>query len=205
MEEERAESPVYAFSKLEASRHTFKFEPEGQVSGRTLESRQEYSPTEKSPLKVSKILRDKLFLTPDIAAVKPCSCPQVMVVDDGFNLLTIETLLKSLNVSYESALSGVECLKRFQQSVKCQKKCKRYGLIFMDGNMPIKDGLATTRELISWNDRLSITWKLRIVGCTAYVSEEKAQEFEDAGALEHLTKPLNKSDLIKVLEKYKII
>ena len=205
-EEEKNEMQVYVFNKFEASRHTSMLGTEGFTPLGTFELGRTTQP-DATPGRTPDSKHKKTFFSSQKSlGAQGCGCPKVMVVDDdGFNVLTIETLLKSLNVSSESALSGVECLKRIQEAERCQKRCKRFGLILMDGNMPIKDGLTTTRELIDWNAGLNRPWTLKIVGCTAYESPEKAQEFIDAGAIEHLTKPLNKSALIEVLEKYKII
>lgn len=135
-----------------------------------------------------------------------CSCPKVMVVDDdAFNVLTLNTMLSSMGVTFESALSGIECLKILTNASKCCHDCLRFSLIIMDGNMPVKDGFQTTKELLEWNATSSNPWVINIIGCTAYCVKEKWQEFIDAGAIEHLIKPLNKIDLEKLLLKYDII
>ena len=135
-----------------------------------------------------------------------CGCPPVLVVDDdAFNVLTMQTLLKSLDVPSEMAHSGVECIKKIQTATRCSKRCKRFSLILLDGNMPLKDGFTTARELIQWNSSIEMPWNMTIVGCTAYTEKQRWKEFLDAGAIEHVTKPLSKSDLEKVLKKCFII
>ena len=145
----------------------------------------------------------KEFLLSSTKERGACRCPQVMIVDDdGFNVFTLETLLTSLRVSFESALSGIQCIKIIKSARKCCMGCRRFKVILLDGNMPIKNGVETLKELITWNKGLDSPWDMKVLGCTAYTSKEKSQEFLDAGAVEHLIKPLNKVDLERVLNKY---
>ena len=136
----------------------------------------------------------------------PCQCPKVMIVDDdGFNILTLETMLKSLDIESDTALSGTECLKKISQAEKCSPNCGRFSLILMDRNMPMKDGIQTTDELLAWNASIANKWDIVIVGCTAHNEKEKQDEFLNAGALETLQKPLVKADLVKLIARYKCI
>ena len=135
-----------------------------------------------------------------------CECPKIMVVDDdGFNILTIETMLKSLDIKSDTATSGVECLRKISQAEKCSPNCRKFGLILMDRNMPMKDGIQTTKELLAWNASIPDKWNIVIVGCTAYNEKEKQDEFLNAGALETLQKPLVKADLVKLIARYKYL
>lgn len=132
-----------------------------------------------------------------------CTCPKVLIVDDDcFNVLTLKTMLTSLNILSESALSGVECLEKLKDALKCGSDCARFSIIIMDGNMPLKDGYETTKELLLWNKQQEDPWKITVVGCTAYCSKTKSEAFMHAGALEHISKPLNKSELSKIIKKY---
>ena len=137
---------------------------------------------------------------------KECQCSPVMIVDDdGFNVLTLATMLQSLGVSHDSAFSGVECLDKIKNAMKCGPHCRRFRVVLMDGNMPLKDGFQTTKELLDWNNQLEDPWEMYCIGCTAYTGGEKWQEFKDAGAMENITKPLSKEDLIRVVHKYNIL
>ena len=135
-----------------------------------------------------------------------CQCSPVLIVDDDcFNVLTLATMLKSLGVSHGTAYSGIECLEKFKTAAKCSPSCQKFRLVLMDGNMPLKDGFQTTRELMDWNEHLDDPWEIYCIGCTAYTGGEKWQEFKDAGAVENITKPLSKDDLARLVKKYSIL
>ena len=80
-----------------------------------------------------------------------------------------------------------------------------YRLVLMDGNMPLKDGFQTTRELLDWNRQLEKSWEIYCIGCTAYAGGEKWQQFRDAGAVETITKPLARDELVMLVQKYNIL
>ena len=148
----------------------------------------------------------ELSIIEAIEKKRNCQCPQVLIVDDDcFNVLTLATMLKSLGVSHDTAYSGIECLEKIKNAAKCSPSCQRFKAVLMDGNMPLKDGFQTTRELIDWNKRLDDPWEIYCIGCTAYTGGEKWQEFKDAGAVENITKPLSKDDLVRLVQKYNIM
>ena len=151
-------------------------------------------------------LRTGLTLTEGFEKKKECQCPPVLIVDDDcFNILTLATMLRSLGVSHGAAYSGIECLEKFKTATKCGPNCQMYRLVLMDGNMPLKDGFQTTRELLDWNRQLEKSWEIYCIGCTAYAGGEKWQQFRDAGAVENITKPLSKEDLVTLVQKYSIL
>ena len=151
-------------------------------------------------------LRTGLTLTEGFEKKKECQCPPVLIVDDDcFNILTLATMLRSLGVSHGAAYSGIECLEKFKTATKCGPNCQMYRLVLMDGNMPLKDGFQTTRELLDWNRQLEKSWEIYCIGCTAYAGGEKWQQFRDAGAVETITKPLARDELVMLVQKYNIL
>ena len=184
LEEENNPSSVYEFQKKDTKLDTIN--SDWKEDGKYRSSEKKY--TAKKNL--------------GLCVLPSCECPQVMIVDDdAFNVLTLQTLLSSLQIKCEAAHSGIECLKTIQSTTRCSERCTRFQLILMDGNMPLKDGYTTARELVEWNCTLEDPWNLNIVGCTAYTEKEKWNEFIEAGAIEHVSKPLNKSDLERVLRR----
>lgn len=192
LEEENALPLVYAFSKKDT-----------RLNGALSIDWQRSDSSEKTlELETKPILNNRRAHVSDIS----CGCPRVLVVDDdAFNVLTMQTLLNAMQVTSETAHSGIECIKTIQSAEKCCKRCRRFTLVLLDGNMPMKDGFTTARELVEWNTGLGAPWKMNIVGCTAYTEKTKWKEFLDAGAIEHVTKPLNKADLERILKKCQII
>jgi len=126
---------------------------------------------------------------------------KVLIIDDEvFNVLIIETFCKSLGVSTERAFNGKEALEK----VKEQGRDSRFKLILTDINMPIMDGYETTTELRNLMDEGLIP-DTRIVGVTAYVSKEKIDKCYKVGMDDVLNKPLEKESLLHILKKYGIV
>ena len=68
---------------------------------------------------------------------------RILIVDDDvFNLMSLEMILKSLNLSCDKAFHGHEALEklRIRAEKSCADNCRQYGLIIMDCNMPIMNG-----------------------------------------------------------------
>ena len=127
--------------------------------------------------------------------------PRILVVDDdGFNIHTIETVLGSLGFQCDTAFNGkiaLECIDKRSHEVCCEN-CRGYDLILMDFNMPVMDGLEATRLIRSkisdkeWRETV-------IVGCTAYVGEEKKKEGLDSGMNDCINKPVTKVKIEKIV------
>jgi CheY-like chemotaxis protein len=145
---------------------------------------------------------------------KPCKCPEIMIVDDnGYNLLVLRVLIESLGLKVDSANSGKEAitlvenrLKSFADS-KC--KCKIYKVIFMDLDMPEKDGIETTQEINELLLPKLTPEKERstsIIACTAFSEMEFGEKCSEAGMHGYINKPVKKdlleSTLIKFINKY---
>ena len=80
----------------------------------------------------------------DTESSRDCMCKPILVADDNdFNLFTFKEIMKSNQLEADGAINGLEALELFKKSLKC---CP-YKIIFMDVNMPIMDGLESTRQI----------------------------------------------------------
>lgn len=76
-----------------------------------------------------------------------CGCLKILIVDDNtFNLYALEKLLNSYQYKVEKAESGFAAIEKVQFKLKAEC-CKFYPLIFMDIDMPTKDGYQTCKEI----------------------------------------------------------
>ncbi|CAK79834.1 unnamed protein product (macronuclear) [Paramecium tetraurelia] len=136
--------------------------------------------------------------------VFPQCCHYLIVDDDCFNGYAFKRILMGLQSKYalsfqqfdvEYVSSGKDSLSKIQEK-KCNKECQGYKLIFMDVEMPVMNGMQTTKQLLNINP------KQLIVGCSGYSDVQEKQKCLEAGMVDYLTKPVMEKDLIQILQKY---
>ena len=123
----------------------------------------------------------------------------ILVVDDNyFNIMIAKNLIESSGYQVETALSGQETVEKFEDSVH---KGPSFVCILMDCQMPLMDGFETTKVL----KKIMVTEKIKsvpIIALTASLDKSTVQKCYDSGMVEHLSKPLIKEDLLRVLAKF---
>ncbi|WP_414541923.1 response regulator [Nostoc sp. CCY0012] len=115
---------------------------------------------------------------------------KILLAED--NLVNQKVALKQLqNLGYEAdiAANGQEVLQLLE--------AVPYDLIFMDCQMPILDGLETTKQIRRCSHRQPV-----IIAMTANAMKEDQQSCLDAGMNDYLSKPVNKDKLASVLEHW---
>jgi signal transduction histidine kinase len=117
----------------------------------------------------------------------------LLVEDAPDNVLLFQTFIKKTGCLIDVAHNGLEAVERFKSGF--------YDLVVMDIQMPVMDGYVATKTIRDWEveNRRSRT---PIVALTAYVMEEEVEKAFSVGCDQHLTKPIKKSVLIKLLHGY---
>ncbi|MEA1982440.1 MAG: FIST N-terminal domain-containing protein [Campylobacterota bacterium] len=110
--------------------------------------------------------------------------------DNGTNQMLISLLLEERGIDYTIANNGQEALEYIS------KDNDKYDLIFMDINMPILDGISTTKLLREKN------YTKPIVSLSANVIESDILSFKEAGVDDSLHKPLIPKELDVILDRY---
>ena len=121
--------------------------------------------------------------------VKPPQKNMVMIAEDeedNFHLL--KYVLKDLNLDVIWAKNGQEAIDL------CKKK--NVSLVLMDIKMPTKDGLEATKEILKFQPQLPI------IAQTAYTQEEDMERCRRAGCTEFVAKPINLTQLRRIIAKY---
>ena len=114
---------------------------------------------------------------------------KVLVVDDSkLNLKVAENVLKSFKVSTETVTSGLECLS-------CVKS-KKYDIIFMDIMMPNMSGVEVLKKLRE--EKVNIP----VIALTADAIEGQEEKYISEGFDGYLSKPIDKTKLKVILNKY---
>ena len=134
-----------------------------------------------------------------------CSCKNVLIVDDdAFNILSLGELLKSLGVPHEEAFNGDEALELINKKKRCCDSCRLYSMIFMDCNMPVRDGYETTKILKKKMIEGEIAF-IPIVACTAYVVDFQSSKCAEVGMDDYICKPVNKTILLNILKRWEVL
>lgn len=121
--------------------------------------------------------------------------PVILIAEDvQMNLILLRTLIKNFipNARVYEAYNGMEAFNIAEM--------QKPDLIFMDVQMPIMDGLASTRQIRKEEVKKNI--RTTIIALTAGASLDDKEKCMNAGMDYYLAKPINQKELKKVLNKY---
>lgn len=171
--------------------------------GEEIEKKEEDDKSDESfSLKIGSMCRKISLEKPSLALniESICQCEEVLCVDDdAFNLLSLELILRSFNIRCYKAMNGIEAITLLTSKSSCDAQlCRKFKLIFMDYQMPIMDGIETTKSILNLIKKAEIKDTI-IIGCTAFVSKDDVLKCYDAGMKEVIYKPLNKNIIKSVL------
>ena len=109
--------------------------------------------------------------------------------DELINYRLIEVMLMKTKVKLLRGNNGPQTLQLFIENPNID-------LILMDIKMPEMDGCEVTREIRKLNANVPI------IAQTAYALEEEKLKSFEAGCNDYLTKPINKKDLLFLINSY---
>ena len=126
-----------------------------------------------------------------MVALQPSSGRRILVAEDNVvNRMLLELILKKRGHAVEFVSSGAEVLDIAPTG--------RFDLILMDIQMPGMDGIEATRRL---HALIGETACPPIVAVTAYSMDQDQQRCLDVGMKSVLTKPLQPSDLLHLVDE----
>jgi|FLOH01.1.fsa_nt_gi CheY-like chemotaxis protein len=121
--------------------------------------------------------------------------PRILVVEDNLlNRLLVCEILKNAEIEYDIAENGSIAYELFLSH--------KYALILMDIQMPIMNGIECTKQIRRYEYVSNSDSKIPIVAVTAFASENDKQNCLDIGMNDFLAKPINNSNLIKVVSRF---
>ena len=135
-----------------------------------------------------------------------CLCSKVLIVDDNtYNILVLQTLLSANNVKCDSVYDGKEAVEKVvEEQSKRKNCCKNYRLIFMDYNMPVMDGYEATCMLRKKMEEGEIC-QIPIIGNSAYTDQNYKDQGLEAGMNDFIIKPIAPMVLDEILKKYELV
>jgi signal transduction histidine kinase/CheY-like chemotaxis protein len=130
----------------------------------------------------------------DSVAVQLQQGIHALVVEDNLiNQRLIKLLLKEYGLNVVTASNGDEAVEA------CQNQ--KFDIIFMDIDMPIKDGILATQEIKANKGAMS-QGKMPIIALTALAMEGDREYILGKGLDDYLSKPLTREKLEYILQKY---
>lgn len=118
----------------------------------------------------------------------------ILVAEDNpGNQMLIQILLKKLGFDIVIASDGQEAVEKYSEGNYC--------MILMDINMPVKDGIAASKEIIGIRENMRLP-HTPIIALTANAVKGDREKYIDAGMDDYLSKPINHKELKAMIEKY---
>jgi CheY-like chemotaxis protein/two-component sensor histidine kinase len=122
---------------------------------------------------------------------------RILLVDDSEdNRTLINAYLKNSNHIISEAVDGQMAVEMVENN--------EYDLIFMDMQMPVKDGLTATIEIRAWESENNFN-PVSIVALTAHVLKEEVEKCFSAGCSDYLSKPVSKKNLLYIIGKFAVV
>jgi CheY-like chemotaxis protein/HPt (histidine-containing phosphotransfer) domain-containing protein len=116
----------------------------------------------------------------------------LLVEDNAVNQRVVQAMLRKKDYKIDVANNGQEALQKLEQAAE------PYNLVLMDVQMPVLDGLETTRAI-----RRNKNWNyLPIIAMTAHAMIGDRERCLQAGMNGYISKPVQQAGLIAVIEQY---
>ena len=150
-----------------------------------------------------------------------CSCIKILIVDDvAFNIEVCSKLLKKINFEADCAFNGLDAVEKVKallnpalnndqnnqnQNVmpnqrKFCEKCNFYKIILMDIDMPIKDGIEATQEILEILAKTNMF--VSIIGLSAFDQKQIRDKAMSAGMKDYVTKPITFKKMNEIILNY---
>ena len=140
-------------------------------------------------LTLSKTNLKPLVMTDQVISGAKEFTGKVLVVEDNeINQVVATEMIKSYGLTVEIANDGLEAIECVKQS--------HFVLIFMDLQMPKMDGFTATEMIRQSNTQTPI------VALSASVLQEDVDRAKCVGMNDHIGKPINRTELLGVLQRY---
>ena len=119
----------------------------------------------------------------------------LLVEDNPENVALLTAYLENSGLLIEVAENGLEAVDK--------RKTREYDVVLMDVQMPVMDGYEATREIRRW-EQAHQAQRVPILAVTAHALNGAAAASFAAGCDGHLTKPLERHELVDAISKFAI-
>jgi CheY-like chemotaxis protein len=154
-----------------------------------------------SHIRTNELMRNKIEAIKMRIRRKKCSCPYSLIIDDDdFNILSMGGRLKKMNIPFESALSGELGLQKIIKMFN-ENCCKFYKLVFLDLEMPQKNGIVVYEEISKFYKENKIKGS-KILLVTGYsYSSDIVKHAMSRGIKNILIKPITTDHVVDIIQE----
>ncbi len=122
-------------------------------------------------------------------------CARVLLAEDNpINEEVARVMLEELGANVESVDDGRAAVKAFLDG--------GFDVIFMDGRMPVQDGIAATRQIREIERRRGTGRRIPIVALTAHAVAGDRERYLEAGMDDYISKPFTSAELLGALSRW---
>lgn len=136
-----------------------------------------------APMQISSRDRIKNIIKPNLKIL--------LVEDNKLNQKVVEKLLSKEGCEVDTVENGTMALEQIQKG--------SYDLIIMDCQMPVMDGYEATEAIRNMEAPASL---IPIIALTAHAMEKDEQKCLECGMDDYLSKPIERQELIDLINKY---
>ena len=115
----------------------------------------------------------------------------LLAEDNLISQLALKRFLQTKGFEVTGVENGEEALRRLRESA--------YDLVLMDLQMPVLDGVSAARFIRAGQDE-PFDESMPIIALTAFSSSEDRKLTAQSGMNQHIAKPVDFDDLLRVLE-----
>ncbi|HIM93658.1 MAG TPA: response regulator, partial [Campylobacterales bacterium] len=142
----------------------------------------------------NKIIAEEVAEVNDIVSTRVFKDISALVVEDNIiNQKLLKRILGNFDITVTIATDGLEAFN--------MRKEYDYDIIFMDIQMPIMDGVDSTKKIIEY-EKFNGLSHVPIVALTANTLESDKKRYLEIGMDRYLKKPVNVADLMVIIEEY---
>lgn len=144
----------------------------------------------------------KPLTTPAATPSAPLQKRVLIVEDNLVNQKVLQKQLKNLGTEVHVANHGGEALEKLRQSTYCTEGgTLQLGVVLMDQEMPVMDGLTCTKMIRQLEREGKIRGHVPIIAVTANARNEQIQTALDVGMDDVVSKPFRIPDLVPKIEE----
>ncbi len=147
----------------------------------------------KDSIKIIQKNRELVSTVPNPSIEKIFNLKALVVEDNRVNQKIIVHTLEQLGIKCDIAENGKDAIELFKES--------HYDIVFMDIQMPVMNGVMTTKEIIKYEEEHCLA-HTPIVAVTTNSLKGDRESYLEAGMDEYIAKPISSQKFISVIKQF---